>query len=105
MNYKKILPFVIVIVIFIAGFFAVYYYRNSLSDNTQKQENNLQTQTIVLEEKTIRDTEKPFDITVVYPHVEGLDDFNKKSEDTVQKELSEFKKISLDKKNRDEIAY
>lgn len=96
MNYKKILLIVIVVIIFVAGGFAAYYYRDSLLGNVQKQEKDTQEQTINLEDKTITDKEKPFNITIAYPYVEGLNDFNKKSEEIVQNELSQFKEISLE---------
>jgi hypothetical protein len=96
METKKILLIAVVITIFIAGFLIVYYYRDSILNRLQKQEGITQNQTIILEDKIITDTEKPFDITIKYPYVSGLDDFNKKSEEIINKELSAFKKISLE---------
>lgn len=50
----------------------------------------------VIEEKTLTEKEKPFNIEIKYPFVAGLDEFNQKIEDIVNKQLNEFKKISLE---------
>ena len=98
METKKIIAVGIFIIVVVAGGFILYWQRETLLNGRNSFENKSQNQeqTIVLEDKTITDTKKPFNISITYPYIEGLDDFNKKSEEIVNNELSEFKKISLE---------
>jgi len=51
---------------------------------------------LVIQDKKITDSTKPFKINVVYPQINGQDDFNKKAEAIITKEISDFKENSLD---------
>ena len=90
MDNKKILLIVLfVILLAVAGVFG-YKYRNSILQNEQKTNS-----TIIVEDKTITDSTKPFTIKIVYPQINGLDDFNQKAKAIIDKEVSDFKTNSL----------
>jgi len=98
METKKIIAVGIFVIVVVTGGFILYWQREALLNSTKNitRQNQNQEETIILENKTITDIEKPFNISITYPYVEGLDEFNEKSEKIVNKELSEFKKISLE---------
>jgi len=89
---KKIIFFIVIVAIVAIGVFAFTQYRNTaLAPVPQTQE----TKSITIEDKKITDSTKPFTIAVTYPAISELDEFNKKAEDIIQTELSEFKKNAL----------
>jgi competence protein ComGC len=50
---------------------------------------------LTVQDKQIIDNTKPFVIKIIYPYIPGLDEFNKKVQDAVNKELNDFKTNSL----------
>jgi hypothetical protein len=80
MNSKKIILIIIILIAVIAA--GVFLYLN-------------QPKEIKIQDKTISDNTKPFVIKIIYPYIPGLNDFNQKAEDIVNKELSDFKTNSL----------
>lgn len=92
MNSKKVL--IIIVLVLFAGVVTtsiVLEYLNKKSSEQQAQQQNT-----IIENKQVIDKEKPFDIEINYPYVAGADDFNKKVEETIGKELNDFKTISLE---------
>jgi hypothetical protein len=52
--------------------------------------------TINIQDKQITDNTKPFVIKINYPYISGLDDFNRKVQDAINKEINSFKTNSLE---------
>ena len=80
MKTKNIIS-IIISVLIIASIAAVLFFSNNK---------------LVIQDKKITDSTKPFKINVVYPQINGQDDFNKKAEAIITKEISDFKENSLD---------
>lgn len=95
-NKKAAFLVILGLIILISGFtYFLFRYRDNvikIVKETRKESQGLP----IIEEKTITDKEKPFNIELTYPTFKGLDDLNRKMEDTVNKELTEFKKVSLE---------
>ncbi|MCX6721212.1 MAG: DUF3298 and DUF4163 domain-containing protein [Candidatus Staskawiczbacteria bacterium] len=51
---------------------------------------------VAVEDKKITDNTDPFKIDITYPQISGLDDFNKKVKDIIDKEINDFKTNSLE---------
>lgn len=51
---------------------------------------------IKIQDKQITDNTKPFKISITYPQIAGMDDFNAKVETIINKEINDFKKYSLE---------
>lgn len=90
MKAKSLILLIIIIVLIFAGFYGYSYFKNHQSFVLKT------TQSFQIKEVKISDNTKPLKIDIVYPSITGLDDFNKKIRDTVDKELLEFRKNSLD---------
>ena len=91
MNYKKLLSVIIILIILAVASLLIYQYRSSVLHVSQTAK-----QTLTVEDKKIVDNTKPFKIDIAYPQINGLPAFNKLVEDAVNKEISNFKKNSLD---------
>ena len=102
----KIIVF-IVILIAVAAVGAFYLFPNNNFINKIVPAN--QPQKMVIQEKQINDSTKPFIIKIVYPQITGLDAFNKEVQDAVDKEINDFKTNSLANdeavKQVDPVAY
>jgi len=81
MNLKKIIIFIIIL-IGLAIACAVLLYSNKPT-------------LVIVQDKQITDSTKPFVIKISYPYISGLDDFNQKEKAIVDKEISDFKTNSL----------
>jgi len=81
MNLKKIIIFIIIL-IGLAIACAVLLYSNKPT-------------LVIVQDKQITDSTKPFVIKISYPYISGLDDFNQKAKAIVDKEISDFKTNSL----------
>jgi len=90
---KKTNLFLLIILIIIIAACAVFLYSNK---NIQQNNQTAQTNEIKIEDKKITDNTKPFKIDISYPYIAGLDDFNKKVQDIINKELTDFKTNSLE---------
>lgn len=108
METKKITAIIIFVVVIIAGGFVLYLQRETIltgfskKQPPQTQEQNQsqsQNQAATVEDKKIRDNTSPFSIDVTYPQIPGQDSFNKKVEDIVNNELTNFKEYSLENDN------
>lgn len=94
---KKItILFILIIIILCLGLAYLYIRNNPQTLNLIKIPS---AQNILVEDKKIEDNTKPFTISIIYPQINGLDEFNKEIKDAVDKELSQFKTISLDNDN------
>jgi hypothetical protein len=87
MKTKYIVISIIILIILTAGG-AVFLFLN-------KPQTPQTPQTIIIQDKQINDSTKPFVIKIAYPYIAGQDDFNKKSLDIINKEISDFKTNSL----------
>jgi hypothetical protein len=107
---------VLVIILIVAGAIAAFYFPQSknyilnfLQKNQPTSQPASQTETINFQDKQITDNTKPFVIKITYPYVTGLDGFNEKVMDAVNKELSNFKTNSLENdaavKQVDPVSY
>jgi len=101
MNIKNIVLTLIIIIVIVAGGFAFYSYRGSLSKLGQNagQNSARQISEASIEDKKISDQTTPFKIDITYPTIKGLDGFNKEIEDTINAQLADFKKNSLENDN------
>ena len=86
MKAKNITILITILVVLAAGSFT-YYYKDAFLEKTTA---------LTLENIEIKDNAKPFDITINYPQISGQDDFNGLVKNIADKELSEFKQISLE---------
>ena len=94
MKKKKIISslVVILIVIIVVVVVGVFYMPKNLTAPESQP-------TIKIQDKQITDNRKPFTIKITYPYILGLDDFNKKVLDIVNKEISDFKTNSIENDN------
>jgi hypothetical protein len=92
MNYKIV---ILIALLIVAGLAAGYFY---IYPGHRVQEIAQNTE-IVITDKKITDNTKPFKIDITYPQVAGQDEFNKMVQDIVDKEISDFKKNSLENDN------
>lgn len=96
MDYKKFIVLIIAVVVLAAAGVIFYQQRiavlNSWKNTIQKSANN----SVNVTEKKITDSTKPFKIDIAYPQISGLDDFNKKVQDIIDKEINDFKQYSLE---------
>lgn len=103
MEYKKIIAIIIVVLVLAGGGYIIYSQRDAILNSAKKdsgqQENQPETKNYIVEEKTIKDATKPFNIDIRYPYIEGLDDFNAKVDSIVNSNISEFKSNSLENDN------
>jgi len=64
---------------------------------------------LVVEDKKITDTTKPFNIDITYPYILGAEEFNKKVEEIINGQIEDFKIISLENdtavKETDPVSY
>lgn len=54
-----------------------------------------QTKPLVIQDKQINDSSNPLVVKITYPYISGLDDFNQKIYEAVNKEITDFKTNSL----------
>lgn len=89
MNKKLLLFSIILIILIIAGtvFLAPLYTKSPTPVSVSE---------ISLENKQIIDNTNPFIIEISYPYIEGDDNFNNKTQEIINKEIEEFKSISLE---------
>lgn len=88
---KKFIGFVLLIAVLVAGYFVLKNYKPSQENNNQTTE----SQKIEIKDIKIEDNTKPFKINIAYPEITGLDDFNQKAKNIIDKELNDFKTNSL----------
>jgi len=85
---KKIIALLIILILGVAaGFLLSNYYQKSATTNNQS---------VQIQDQQINDDTKPFKITITYPQIVGLDDFNQKVKTIIDKEISDFKTNSLE---------
>ena len=85
---KKVIALLIILILGVAaGFLLSNYYQKSATTNNQS---------IQIQDQQINDNTKPFKITITYPQIVGLDDFNQEVKSLIDKEISDFKTNSLE---------
>jgi hypothetical protein len=88
---------VMAILIAVAVYFILNYKDNSiLLEGLNNQQEQKETQKLVIENKEIIDNTKPFKINIVYPFINGQNEFNGKVNNIISTEQGNFKKISLE---------
>jgi hypothetical protein len=93
---KNKIAILFIILIFIAGFgYIIFKYRDQVGRLAQSVP-GVQKKSIEIKDKKITDNTKPFVIDVTYPEISGESDLNKKIEDFITTQITDFKKISLD---------
>jgi phage tail tube protein FII len=58
-----------------------------------------QSPTVTIEDKKILENTEPFDIEIVYPYIVELDNFNQLVENIINKQLADFKTVSIENDN------
>lgn len=103
MKFKIIFTILVVILAVIS----VFLFKNK--DILQNDKPIIEPVVINIKEEKITDNTKPFKINIVYPQIDGFDDFNKKVKNIIDKELNNFKISSLENdkaiKETDPINY
>ena len=95
---KNVLVIIIVLVLLGIATFLFFHYRDSIlapKEKVAEQTTQPQAPTITIENKTIKDSTKPFSIDIAYPFIGSLVDFNQKIQTIINKEIDEFKANSL----------
>jgi hypothetical protein len=88
---------VIAVLIAVAVYFILNYKDNSiLLEGLNNQQEKKEIQKLEIEDKEIIDNTKPFKINIVYPYINGLNEFNEKVNKIILTEQENFKKISLE---------
>jgi len=90
---KKNLIILVIILIFIILISAVFLFPKEINSPDILTAN--QQYAIDIQDEQILDNTKPFKISINYPQINGLDDFNQKAKNIVEKELENFKANSL----------
>lgn len=89
---KNLIVLGVILIVFLAAAASFYLDKNFMPsiwfDNTLIGIN--------VQDEQITDSTKPFKINVTYPQIAGLDDFNQKAKAIIDKEISDFKKYSLE---------
>jgi hypothetical protein len=96
---NKIILILVLAILIVAAVFVGFNYRDFVLNRAEPENNTDNNGEIKIEDKTITDQTKPFNINIVYPYAAGLDEFNKKASDLVNEELNNFKEISLENDN------
>lgn len=76
-------------------FGAGYVFLNYKSNISKKEQIELKQKELITD-KEITEKTNQFDIQITYPYIAGNDNFNKLSEGMINKQLSDFKTISLE---------
>lgn len=95
MNKKFAAVLIIFGIVLILGGVSVYYYRNFVLQNSEGKQSQ-KTEEMKVEDKKITDNTKPFKIDIIYPYIDGFDEFNQKVENIVNGRINEFKTYSLE---------
>jgi hypothetical protein len=77
------------------GSFAFYKINNTFFNTKTSDQETL----FVITDKTITDKTSPFNIGIVYPFIAGMDNFNQLVKNIIDKQLEDFKTISLENDN------
>ncbi|MEI7424676.1 MAG: DUF3298 domain-containing protein [Candidatus Staskawiczbacteria bacterium] len=95
MKQKNILILVILVIIIIGSAVFLFFNKNIITTVLAPQSPDKAT-VLTIQDKKITDRTSPFVIDIIYPYISGFDDFNKKAEDIINKELENFKINSLE---------
>lgn len=82
-------------IVIILGSAYFMYTQSSTTVKAPSSEAQINTD-LKVEDKKITDDTKPFKIDITYPYIAGLDELNKNIQDTIDKQISEFKQYSLE---------
>ncbi|MCX6720206.1 MAG: DUF3298 and DUF4163 domain-containing protein [Candidatus Staskawiczbacteria bacterium] len=85
---KKILIIILIILIAVVAVGVFVLLHSHILENISTS--------LTIQDKQIADNTNPFVIKIAYPQINGLDDFNKKVEDIIDKEIKDFKTNSLE---------
>ncbi len=86
MNHKKLILLLAVLTAILLAVGVGFYYFNKSAP----------TKMFEISDQIISDKTSPFDISITYPKISGLDELNKEIKDTVESTLKDFKEISLE---------
>ena len=105
MSKKVITIFFLIVIVIVGGILTFLNYNKSQIKTAE----NKAGQSLIVTDQKITDNTKPFKISIIYPQIAGLDDFNAKSKNIVDKEINDFKKNSLENdkavKDTDPVDY
>ena len=87
MNKKFLISLLVALLIIVIGA-ALFFYGRGLIPNALAPD---QSATITIQDKQINDDTKPLVIKITYPSISGLNDFNKRAKDIIDKEITDFK--------------
>ena len=93
-NKKTLVILLLVIILLVIAGYVGFNYKSFFAKHDKEQQ--VAEKEFKVEDKKITDETKPFSINVIYPYINGHEDFNILVENTVNKEISGFKEFSLD---------
>jgi len=93
MKTKNLVVFITPLIILILAGATYLLYDKTLISTVLAPEHST---ALTVQDKKITDDTKPFSIEVTYPYINGLDDFNKKVQDFIDKKINDFKEYCLE---------